>query len=290
MKTTALSPELRFILARKSVDDRAINRYVFGILAREIARRPADTPSVRILDIHGQAGVMLTRLLEWRLFERARYTQLTGDTPPDIILHWWRMWCKTWNTTPEQKKENVFILRQGSRRARVRLRPEDITACLSDLHPTRYDLIIAHDTPALPDILPGLLPALKPGGFLYATANLNGLPHFSPAMPQDDLLQDLTGQYAAGRRLIPALRENGLRLFAIGASDAIIHPDHTGAYPGDEAFYLHSRITQLADVLRTTDAPPDALQTWLSARQQHLQTGSLYLFAPQYDLLAQKEI
>ena len=105
MPKKKISPEMHYALSCKSVDDRTLNRYVFGLLAREIVRRPVKAPTLRILDTQGQSGVMLSRLLEWQLFERARYTQLTENQPHDEILDWWRTWSKTWSADLTQKKK-----------------------------------------------------------------------------------------------------------------------------------------------------------------------------------------
>jgi len=278
---------MRYALSCKSVDDRTLNRYVFGLLAREIARRPIEAPTLRILDTQGQSGVMLSRLLEWQLFERARYTQLTENYPHDEILDWWRTWCKTWNADLTQKKENVYLIEHGKRRARVRLCAENLTAFIEHIRPEQYDLIILHEGPQGLENLPALATALKPSGFLYAVAHTDGAPQFEPAVPEDNLLA-ASRESTLGKQIVHAARQLGLRLLAIGASDAIVFPDENGEYPADEAFYLRHRLKQIASTLYAVSE--EEKSAWLTMREGHLKAGSLFFFAHRYDLLAQKPL
>ncbi len=287
MTKKKISPEMHYALSCKSVDDRTLNRYVFGLLAREIVRRPVKAPTLRILDTQGQSGVMLSRLLEWQLFERARYTQLTENQPHDEILDWWRTWSKTWNADLTQKKEDVYLLKHGKRRARVRLRAENLSAFIEHIRPVRYDLIIVHESPQLLESLPALTTALKPGGFLYAVAHPDGAPQFEPAVPEDNLLA-ANRENAPGKQIFHAVRQLGLRLLAIGASDAIVFPDEHGEYRADEAFYLRHHLKQIAATLDV--ASEEEKLAWLTAREEHLKAGRLFFFAHRYDFLAQKPL
>ncbi len=56
---------IRYLAAKKSVDDRALNRHVWETLKSSLAAQVAETP-VRILEIGAGIGTMVERLLDWK--------------------------------------------------------------------------------------------------------------------------------------------------------------------------------------------------------------------------------
>src|SRR5688500_3954529 len=68
--------ELRYLLSKRSVDDRALHRGVLDALRaalRELGRPP------RVLEVGAGAGTMLPRLAEWGVLSSAEYTLVDRD-------------------------------------------------------------------------------------------------------------------------------------------------------------------------------------------------------------------
>ena len=68
-------PFTRYLSAKKSVDDRALNKNVWKSLAATLNRETVGRP-IRILEIGAGIGTMLERALEWGLLTSAEYTAI----------------------------------------------------------------------------------------------------------------------------------------------------------------------------------------------------------------------
>src|SRR5918911_1694610 len=64
----------RYLAAKRSVDDRALNRQVLAELCHLM---PAGAP--RILEIGAGLGTMVARLLDWQVIRAGEYTLLDVD-------------------------------------------------------------------------------------------------------------------------------------------------------------------------------------------------------------------
>lgn len=64
---------LRYLAAKKTVDDRALNGHVWNTLANRLPR-PTPEQSLRVLEIGAGIGTMVERVIERRLFTHAHYT------------------------------------------------------------------------------------------------------------------------------------------------------------------------------------------------------------------------
>src|SRR3712207_5323418 len=80
----------RYLAAKKSVDDRALNRQVLAELCRLM---PAGEP--RVLEIGAGLGTMVARLLEWQVISAGEYTLL--DVDRRLLLDS-RAWLGEWAT------------------------------------------------------------------------------------------------------------------------------------------------------------------------------------------------
>ncbi len=81
----SLPPEYsfpRYLAAKKSVDDRALNRHVWETLGGSLPPALPEAP-LRVLEIGAGVGAMLERLLEGGLLRYASYTAL--DAMPENI-------------------------------------------------------------------------------------------------------------------------------------------------------------------------------------------------------------
>src|SRR4051795_5923712 len=80
----------RYLAAKRSVDDRALNRQVLAELCRLM---PAGAP--RILEIGAGLGTMVARLLDGQVISAGEYTLLDVDSR---LLRDSREWLSEWAT------------------------------------------------------------------------------------------------------------------------------------------------------------------------------------------------
>jgi len=75
-------PFSRYLAAKKTVDDRALNKTVWKSLTEALAHAACDD-SLQVLEIGAGIGTMVERALEWELVRSADYTAL--DAMPENI-------------------------------------------------------------------------------------------------------------------------------------------------------------------------------------------------------------
>src|SRR5262245_53776992 len=72
----------RYLAAKKTVDDRALNQHVWHSLAQAISPAVPDRP-VQVLEIGAGIGTMVERLVERGLLRQTTYTAIDAD--PETI-------------------------------------------------------------------------------------------------------------------------------------------------------------------------------------------------------------
>src|ERR1700759_4583271 len=79
----------RYLAAKTSVDDRALNRHVLAGLRRLM---PAGAP--RVLEVGAGLGTMVARLMDWGVVGTSEYILLDADRQPvDHSPRWRRDWA-----------------------------------------------------------------------------------------------------------------------------------------------------------------------------------------------------
>ena len=281
----------RYLAAKRTVDDRALNRQVLSALRRLV---PPGEP--RILEIGAGLGTMVARLLEWQVVGAGEYTLL--DVDPQLLRDS-RAWLTAWAGARGLPTEPLPDgLRVGD--LRVRLVEAELGDHLDAGSGEPVDLLIANaflDLVDVPAVLPGLLRLLVPGGAYWFTITFDGDSIFAPDHPGDD---DVLGAYhrsmddrvrygrpagesRAGRHLFGHLQAAGAAPLAAGSSDWVVHADPDGRYPADEAWFLGSILTTIEDALAGCVAPA-RLADWMTARRRQLASGELVYIAHQLDV------
>ena len=245
-----------YLAAKRTVDDRALNRRVLERLQSELYDGPA------IADIGAGIGTGVDRLEEWQIVTDPIYTAV--DPNRELLEH--------------------------ARRGR------GVASTLADFaadpnHRGRFDLVIAH---ALLDIVPlddavGQLAALtRRGGLLYLPINYDGETIFEPAHEDDASIlegyhraMDETGDSQTGRKLLGALERAKLVVLELGSSDWIVRAVD-GAYPHDEKFFLE----QILGMFERTVG--ESAGEWVAERRAQIERGELLFIAHQLDYLARK--
>jgi SAM-dependent methyltransferase len=288
----------RYLSAKTTVDDRALNRHVLGEL-----RRLLPTGAPRVLEVGAGLGTMVARLIDWGVVDAGEYTLLDADRQLlDHSRRWLRDWAATRGLRGDLRPDGLQV---GE--LRVRLEHAELGGYLEaapGAQGGRADVLIANavlDLVDVPAILPGLLRLLVPGGVYWFTINYDGESIFEPGHPCDDQVmrayhRDMdervrygrpAGESRTGRRLFRQLRAAGAPALAAGASDWVVSAGPDGNYPADEAYFLRSILSTIQNALRTRPdrVEPADLADWLAVRGRQLAAGELVYLAHQLDFV-----
>jgi hypothetical protein len=297
----------RYLLAKQTVDDRALNKDVLAALKSHL---PQETLSV--IEVGAGIGTMLTRLLRWGILPPfVDYTSL--DSNPENIT-FAQTWLPQWAgehgyqveqpsastirlSVPQSVTPSAHIRSSASKSAPASVTIHILCADLFDYirsAPTPADLLIAHaflDLLPLPESLPELLSLTK--NLAWLTLNFDGMTTFAPALnPELDSAIEAAyhrtmdtrpggGDSRSGRHLFGYLDQAGAQIVSAGASDWVVYPVE-GEYPADEAYFLQFILHFFEESLGHLSE----LAGWLEKRQEQIEQGQLVYMAHQIDFLA----
>ena len=179
-ESSTTSGYARYLAAKTTVDDRALNRQVLAELCRLM---PAGAP--RVLEVGAGLGTMVARLLDWGVVSAGEYVLLDADRQ---LLDDSRRWLRDWAAARGVRSD---LLADGLQVGdlRVRLVHAELGGYLEAAHGELADVLIANAVLDLVDVravLPGLLRLLVPGGVYWFTINYDGETIFEPGHPLDD--------------------------------------------------------------------------------------------------------
>ncbi|MGB3211760.1 MAG: class I SAM-dependent methyltransferase [Desulforhopalus sp.] len=291
----------RYLAAKKSIDDRALNHHVWDALRQALSQITGDEPC-SILEIGSGIGTMFQRVVERDLLT-GPVTYLATDNDPNQLKAA-RKYLTDW---AEQQPHTLSW--SSEYQGRLRTAKADISLALhlasakelaeSALKPGPFHLMLAHavlDLIDFPAILPRLLEQLVDKGLAYFTCNFDGETVFLPECEGErEILRlyhasmdaRLAGASHTGRRILTFVQRPGLELLAAGSSDWII-PPRNSCYSSDEIFFLHSIIETVDQELSKTNRPLLGLETWTRHRHRQVEAGTLSLLARHLDLLIQR--
>lgn len=291
----------RYLMAKKTVDDRALNKDVFQYVDQQLA----VSERMRILEVGGGVGTMIQRLFETVPFFDVDYTLM--DVEADnlaVVLSVFSDYASRHHIQMDILEKDHFILSTDGKKARVHLLEGDLLK-LPDFDFEPWDGIITHavlDLLPLDAALPVLFACLKPGGWLYSTINFDGMtllePEIDPILDYQIMrayhnsmdarrLGELTSAGSlTGRKLFFALQEYNFLIQGAGASDWFVFANE-GLYPSDEAYFLECILDFFEEsVGRRGVIESDQFQGWLEQRRGQIKSGALILITHQYDYFA----
>ncbi|GJM41058.1 MAG: hypothetical protein DHS20C20_13400 [Ardenticatenaceae bacterium] len=274
----------RYLAAKKTVDDRALNAHVWQTLKHRLP------PNPKILEIGAGIGTMIERLVEREFISSANYAAI--DNQP----------------------ENMAAAQQRLAHLPAAI---DLTLEAIDLFDfiqreqglPQWDVLIAHaflDLMDIPATLPQLFSLLKPGGLFYFSINFDGVTTLEPTIDpdldekieqlyhqtMDDRLTDgkLSGDSRSGRHLFTHLRQAGAQILAAGGSDWVVfaNSDEHAAegYPADEKYFLQFIVETMRRALAGHPALDKAqFEEWVAQRQAQIEAGELVYIAHQLDFV-----
>jgi predicted O-methyltransferase YrrM len=295
----------RYLSAKATVDERALNQRVWTQFVDRLAERSSP---VRILEVGGGVGATVERVVEAFEHEPTRALRYTlVDVEAENVAaaqERLRGWARRRGYSVSGADTQTWS--DGPMEVSVRFVHADLFDVASAEDDSSYDAIIAQ---AVLDLLniPVALRALRPlhgaGGLWYLPIHFDGVTAFEPPVGPalDARIERLYHESMAGtpdryggaagvhcgRRLLTHLPEADVPLLHAGASDWIVVP-RDGAYPADEAYFLHHILHFVEAELSghpELDAQPFA--DWLSTRRRQIDEGELVYVAHQLDVLAQ---
>lgn len=298
----------RYLAAKKNIDDRALNRYVWETLRRALPQATGRAPQkkqTKIVEIGAGIGTMVTRVVDWGLLT-GPVTYVVTDPVAEHLLAanaYLARWAEQRGHRLSWHDPHHGLLRTAGAEVSLVLvvaGAEELAAGVAG--PELFHLLFAHavlDLIDFPVLLPRLLMRLEENGLAYLTCNFDGETVFLPEWngPEEkEILRRYHGSMEArlrgasrtGRRLLTFLQGPGLALLAAGSSDWLVHP-RNGRYTEGDAFFLHSLIAtveqELAGKKQNRPAPP-GLTAWAALRHDQVKAGELSLLARHLDFLA----
>lgn len=288
----------RYLRAKRTVDDRALDRRVIETLRTELAARAESTDGpLRVLETGAGIGTMVARAIEWDLLPTGRVEYTALDLNEDNVAAM-REHFEGWASDRPVTVSGTETVALDCPDRQVAVEP--VTAegvAYADAASTEFDLLIGA---ALLDILDldgldTLLGALAPGGLYYFPITFDGATRFRPSHPADEAIeghyhdhmdQKPGGSSRAGDDVLERLRAmSGVDLLAVAGSDWVVRPDD-GGYPGDEAYFLRHILDTVESAVGEMGGETfDELDPWLAQRRQQVDAGELVYLTHQLDFL-----
>jgi SAM-dependent methyltransferase len=292
----------RYLAAKKSVDDRALNHHVMRVMSGSIPRSTIKEP-LKVLEIGAGIGTMIERLIEWGLLEYAEYTAIDSESDNiDFAQQYLINWTDQKNYQAVEQGDELIISSEMMD-VKVRLIAVDLFDFISSMRGKRtWDLIIAHaflDLVDLPNTLPQIFTLARNGGAFYFSINYDGLTVLEPVIDHDfdQLVVDLYhrtmerrskdgqlyGDRHTGRHLFQHIRNSGGQIFASGSSDWVVYPKARG-YRQGEAYFLHFIVNTIFQAL--VDHPEldsTRFAEWIRQRHSQIEREELIYIAHQID-------
>ena len=278
---------IRYLGAKKTVDDRALNRRVWEQMILCAAH-----PAPRVLELGGGIGTMVERVAaDGRLGPRS-WTVV--DSQPALI-----------------EEAHRRLASAATAPGAVRAVPFDVELVTSGLEEyaasgfVPFDLVMANAFLDLFDtaqVLPVIRALCRPSGHFLFSITFDGLTALEPEIDAelDRRVIELyhrtmderivegkpSGDSRCGRHLLTLLPRCGYRVVEAGPSDWIVHP-RDGGYPADEQFFLSCILGFFEESLSARpELEKNELARWLKARRDQLAAGELVFIAHQVDVLA----
>lgn len=296
---------IRYLAAKKTIDDRSLNHAVRKSLQANLATLNLAEP-LKILELGSGIGTMIERFFSWELLSDGHY--LCVDIDQDSIEYSKKrivQWVSAQGWDPPSFEGESLCVDHDRGRIKITFQCADASQFVLDRSfAGKWDLIVANafmDLIDLTSFIPVLVRLIRPGGLLYLTLNFDGITSFLPVIDEvlDAQIERLyhqsmdrrsvdgqpSGDSQTGRKLLTLLPASGVDLLAAGASDWVVHPKD-GTYVDDEAYFLHFIINTVAQELEGhTQLDPTSFQAWVNQRHNQIESSNLVYIAHQLDLL-----
>ena len=286
----------RYLHAKRTVDDRALNRGVLEALQASLADQGGRP--LQVLEVGAGVGTMLSRLGDWGVLQRADYVLLDRDA---TSLGSAREHLEAWADSCAVSSD-ALSLKKAELEARAWFIAEEAFAFLAAPEQRqRFDVVVANavlDLMELGPVLQAIWRVLKPGGRFWFSINFDADTIFEPELALDERVMRLyhqsmdervrdgrpAGHSKTGRRLLTAIGATGADLVAAGSSDWVVFP-RGGSYVGDEAYFLRHIVHTIEEALSGHPELEQAeFAAWVEARFSQIDRAELCYIAHQLDV------
>lgn len=297
---------IRYLAAKKSIDDRALNAHVAQSFRDALPSSTAQSP-LRLLEVGAGIGTMVERLLDWEVLSDAVITAV--DEQEDLLIEArrrLRRYGETHGYNITGSDPTSLELRRSGHLVRIDFVVREILEFSARrFDPPLWDVLLAHaflDLVDLSTALPALTGLLRDTALLYLTVNFDGstlfLPEIDPVLdPAIEALYHntmderrnrgfLSGNSRTGRKLFQALPTAGAEIMDAGSSDWLVFATNA-RYPDDEGFFLEWILDSHESALRDCrELEPAILAGWVAERRRQVDRGELIYITHQLDFLA----
>jgi hypothetical protein len=303
----------RYLAAKSTLDARSRHPRLLAHFLDALAATPTDRNApLRLFEMGGGVGTLCAAVLDG-LQERgvSALTYTLVDTDADAVADARERladWGRTHSLDVFAAGDRV-VCTDDTTDIALRLQASDALAHLDAYNGAPYHGIIAQavlDIVHLPTALERFRATSEPGTRWYLPIHFDGQTIFEPTLDADldATIQRLfhesmrgdaeahgdKGGPHTGRRLLTRLPGAGAALEDAAASDWIVYADADGAYPGDEAYFLHHILHFVETELRDhPELDASAFDDWLHTRRAQVESGALLYIAHQVDVLARVE-
>ncbi|MES3161815.1 MAG: class I SAM-dependent methyltransferase [Halorubrum sp.] len=297
-----MSDLVEYLTAKRSVDDRALNRRVWDRFVSQLEARASETDRpLRVVEVGAGVGSMVARLADWEQLPGTVSYRAVDVEPACVAAARERVpeWLSAAGYTTAVRDDGTVIADHPTRDTRFEIGFETADARgITD----EADAVIAAAFFDIVDpdrLLTSVHDVLRRGGVLYAPCTFDGATHFSPAHPDDDRIEtayhrhmdevrEIPGSSRAARHLVERAPKHGYDVEAVGGGDWVVRP-RAGTYPAEEAVFLEHLLATIDEAL--ADYPPAELdpsirEEWGRTRRSQLADGEFGLVAHHLDVLA----
>lgn len=296
-------PFTRYLAAKKTVDDRALNQRVWQSLAQALPGTTLEQP-LQVLEIGAGIGTMVERMMARQLLKYANYTAI--DAQDENVAHIRRRlpdWGAKHGYQVSETTTGLTLDDGGSQWLNLALESIDIfDFAAHGTHQRSFDLLVANaflDLVDIPATLPLLFDLLEPEGLFYFTINFDGQTILEPPIDLhlDHQIIDLyhnsmdarvvrgkhAGDSQAGRHLFVHLAAAGGEILDAGSSDWVVFAGKQG-YAADEAYFMHFIIETIYRQLQGhSELNAERFKHWTRRRHAQIERGELVYIAHQLD-------
>ncbi len=301
----------RYLEAKRSVDERALNRSVWESFVEKIARFPGQD-ILKVLEIGAGTGSTFFKIIEHLEYAHVSYTLLDNNQEHlrlarhKLVASYGAEWQREFPGSDIGAACKVYIDKNEW----------DVTFLLADLlayvhhdevrnEQAGYDVIIGQavlDLFDLREVLPSLKSLLNQPGLMYFPITFDGVSAFLPSHDREldrrvetiyhasmmgEVSSGSEDKSITGRRLVQELMQLGMNVTDVGGSDWFVKPGPDGSYPDDEGYFLECILHFFYNELSASSRiSVDQTSKWLEARMRDLECGKLMYLAHQLDVLA----
>lgn len=294
----------RYLTAKRSIDERSINRRVWQRFVRAINQ---EADSVRILEVGGGIGATAERILAATEVSEIHYTLVDLDEANvsrayDNLRHWaqdagYEVDARTGALSARRSDQSCIV---------------DFIAAdafdFAEKADAMWDVLVAQaflDLVNLRGVLTRLLRLLSPRALLYFPIHFDGLSVFEPVDNAElnrqivevyhDTMDERSTKYGSaggsrtGRALLMELRQLGAPLLDVGSSDWVIAAGEQG-FSAQERYFLHHILHFVETSVKGHPVVrEDELTRWIRKRRRQTENDTLIYIAHQLDILARHE-